>query len=348
MLRRWLPAAAVLLAVLLLWPILLPFLLAFALAAAVEPLVGRLCRLGLRRWLAAGAVLLSLLTVLGGGLWLLLQRLLYEAGQFLRQLPGLLSSLSQDSWLEHWRYALVVAAPVELQETLAAALDSLLQKSLTLPERLYEGAADLVTAAAAGLPGFLLAVTTFLLAAFYCSADFPRLCAGLWALVPPGRRPWLARLGQSARQACASWLRVQGRMLGIIFLVLAAGLLLLRVPYALLAAAVGALVDALPFLGSAVLLVPWAVLSLLQGQPVRCAGLLALLAALCLLRSFLEPRFYGRQAGVSPLLTLAAVYAGFRLFGVWGMLLAPLAVSMAASLLRALRQPGPPGAAPSA
>ena len=122
MLRRWLPAAAVLLAVLLLWPILLPFLLAFALAAAVEPLVGRLCRLGLRRWLAAGAVLLSLLTVLGGGLWLLLQRLLYEAGQFLRQLPGLLSSLSQDSWLEHWRYALVVAAPVELQETLAAFL----------------------------------------------------------------------------------------------------------------------------------------------------------------------------------------------------------------------------------
>ena len=34
----------------------------------------------------------------------------------------------------------------------------------------------------------------------------------------------------------------------------------------------------------------------------------------------------GRQMGLNPLLTLLCLYAGFRLFGVLGMILVPLAV----------------------
>ena len=48
------------------------------------------------------------------------------------------------------------------------------------------------------------------------------------------------------------------------------------------------------------------------------------MAALC--RALLEPRFLGHQIGLNPLLTLLCLYAGFRLFGVLGMILVPLAV----------------------
>ena len=41
----------------------------------------------------------------------------------------------------------------------------------------------------------------------------------------------------------------------------------------------------------------------------------------------------GRQLGLDPLITLFALYAGYRLWGLAGMLLAPMAAAMAAQLL---------------
>jgi predicted PurR-regulated permease PerM len=38
----------------------------------------------------------------------------------------------------------------------------------------------------------------------------------------------------------------------------------------------------------------------------------------------LEPKLVGRQLGLDPLATLVALYAGFRLWGIGGMILAPL------------------------
>ena len=64
-------------------------------------------------------------------------------------------------------------------------------------------------------------------------------------------------------------------------------------------------------------------------------GLAAFLSvtAVCLAaafaRSALEPRLLGRQIGLPPLLTLLSLYAGYRLFGLAGMILLPIAVLLA-------------------
>ena len=183
------------------------------------------------------------------------------------------------------------------------------------------------------MPQLLLAVSTTLLAIFYCSADLPGVRRYLRELVPPEHRDQVGELLGRLREALLCWCRVQGRLMVVVFAVMAVGLLILQVPYALLAAGLGALVDALPFFGSGVLLVPWAAIALLQRDYVLGFGLLILYALLCLLRSILEPRLYGKQAGVSPLFTLLAMYGGFRLLGVWGLLLVPMALSVGAALL---------------
>lgn len=51
-----------------------------------------------------------------------------------------------------------------------------------------------------------------------------------------------------------------------------------------------------------------------------------------LTRSMLEPRLLGRQLGLDPLVTLIALYAGFKLWGFPGMLLAPLLAVTATQL----------------
>ena len=100
--------------------------------------------------------------------------------------------------------------------------------------------------------------------------------------------------------------------------------MLLRVQNALLWAFLTALVDAVPLLGTGTILIPWALFSLLQGKNWLGLGLLGLYAIAALTRSAMEPRLVGRQLGLDPLLTLIALYGGYRFWGFGGMLAAPL------------------------
>ena len=94
-----------------------------------------------------------------------------------------------------------------------------------------------------------------------------------------------------------------------------------------------ALVDAFPILGTGAILVPWSILSFLQGDTLPAFGLLGLYAAAALVRSILEPRFLGKHLGLDPLVTLMALYAGYRLWGILGMILAPMLAVAATQLL---------------
>ena len=55
-------------------------------------------------------------------------------------------------------------------------------------------------------------------------------------------------------------------------------------------------------------------------------ALAALYAVISAVRSLLEPKVMAAQAGLPPLASLAAMYAGFRALGVAGMILLPMAL----------------------
>ena len=82
----------------------------------------------------------------------------------------------------------------------------------------------------------------------------------------------------------------------------------------------------LPVFGTGTVLLPWAAACLLLGQAPRAVALAALYAVISAVRSFLEPKVMAAQAGLPPLAALAAMYAGFRAFGVAGMILLPVAL----------------------
>lgn len=129
---------------------------------------------------------------------------------------------------------------------------------------------------------------------------------------------------QNLRVNLGGWFRAQCKLMGLTFLLLTIGFLILRVEFPLLLGALIALVDALPMLGTGTVLVPWGLLVLLQGQTALGLGLIALYGVTALTRSILEPRMVGRQLGLNPLLTLVALYIGYRLWGILGMILAPV------------------------
>lgn len=84
--------------------------------------------------------------------------------------------------------------------------------------------------------------------------------------------------------------------------------------------------DLLPFIGTGIMLIPLAVVMLLQGSYFQAVVCLCLYGVCALVREFLEPKLIGNKVGVWPVGILLAVFAGIKLFGVAGIIKGPLAL----------------------
>lgn len=82
--------------------------------------------------------------------------------------------------------------------------------------------------------------------------------------------------------------------------------------------------DALPFIGTGIVLVPLAIWQLFSGFYWKAAVCVIIYIVCALLREFLEPKLIGQKVGVYPVAILIAVYAGLKLFGLWGIVKGPI------------------------
>ena len=83
-------------------------------------------------------------------------------------------------------------------------------------------------------------------------------------------------------------------------------------------------VDALPIIGSGTVIVPWAIISGLNGDLKLGIGLIILLAVISTVKQILEPRLISKHIGTHPIFTLSAMYTGFKFLGVIGTLIGPI------------------------
>ena len=310
-----------------------PFLLSFALAALIEPLVRALVRRGWPRSAAAGLVDLGLLALLVRGCGALIGRGVEAIGAFAREVPGMMTGLAQTlGRLEERGLSLIAQAPAELEDTLRRALDAVGESLYDLPPLLSQWALDTVGRFAGKSPDLLLFVVTAGIGSYFCSASFPRVTAFVLAQVPPHLKERLEGMGEELKGSLGGWLRAQLILMGITFFELLAAFLLLKIPSPAALAGITAVVDALPLFGSGVILAPWAVYCLLLGQSARGLGLLISWGVVSLVRSCIEAKLLGDQIGLHPLASLMAMYVGWRVWSVWGMLLFPMLLVTARQL----------------
>lgn len=305
-------------------PGLAPFLLAYALAALMEPAVRALRRLHLSRPAASAVVTLGLL----GLLLFLSARLLARGFAALNaaaaELPGLIAAWNQRlAALERRLLGLAQEIPGGA-DYLELALDAVGRALTDVPAGLSRRLLDTAAAAAQRSPAVLLFLVTAGLGSFFFSASFPKVKAFLLAQIPPGRLRHFEQLSLDLKQSFGGWLRAQLLLMLITFAELLAALLILRVRGAMLIAALTAIVDALPVFGVGVVLLPWAAVALLRGEMRLGIGLVIAFAGVSLMRELLQAKLLGDQIGLDPLSSLLAVYVGWKLCGVPGLLLFPL------------------------
>lgn len=125
------------------------------------------------------------------------------------------------------------------------------------------------------------------------------------------------------------YLKAQATLISVSFFISLVGLTLFRlcglnVQFPLLIALAIGFVDALPILGSSAVMIPWAIVEALNGDYVLAVALIILLSIMGIVRNILEPKLVSKHIGIHPVFTLIAMYTGFKLIGVTGLIIGPI------------------------
>lgn len=307
-------------------PLLSPFLLGGLFALISEPAVAYSQRkFRLRRPWAAGIGVAVSLLALAGLLWGLGALLIRELLALAEGLPNVEKTAREGiGVLQNWAVDLSRKAPAGMQPVLTRTVENTFSGSGVFVEQLSENVPVFLGNLISGVPDSALRLGTALLSGFMISARLPRF-KDYWQAHQPSKwnEQYLPAL-RRAKKALLGWLRAQGVLMLVIFSIVTAGLLLLKIPYAPFWALLIALLDAVPMLGTGLVLVPWAVVCFLMGQSVRAVGLLGIVVCASVARSTLEPKLLGKHLGLDPLITLIALYVGYKIWGFWGLLAAPV------------------------
>ena len=314
--------------------VVLPFLIAWAVGLVIHPMAVKVSeRLHLPRKLCAVVLMLLLLSLITLLIVLAADRLFYEIQRLLEWMErdGAVLGERLAAWIERMRQV-IERIPLLNHLRRIEGLEQLLNNAGTLVTDMIRGTLselstkipEWIGAMVRAVPSVMIFWVVTLVACFYFSLDLEDIHRAMRGFLPTWlaeRVPvWKRRVGEIVRQYVRAYLLI----LVITFLELYTALSILGVDYAFLIAFLTALIDILPVFGVGIVLVPWAVVLLIDKQFYVGFGLLITYAIIMVVRQIIEPRVVSGSLGLHPLLTLFVMYVGYRLFGILGMMLAPL------------------------
>ena len=177
---------------------------------------------------------------------------------------------------------------------------------------------------AASIPGVLFFILVTVIASVYFALDIDRVNESIKKLLPKKAVKALVGVKKSCLSVGVRYARSYLIIMLITFVIMLAGLLILRANNAVLLSVVIAILDLLPIIGVGTVLVPWSIVELLLGNTGMGIGLIILLIVHELIRQFAEPKIIGKNLGVHPIVSLLLLYVGYCVLGIVGILFVPI------------------------
>ena len=143
---------------------------------------------------------------------------------------------------------------------------------------------------------------------------------------------WVRKFGIHLKKLIStlgSYLKAEATLILISFIEVLIGLCIfkwigLNVEYPLLAALGIGFVDALPILGSGTVMIPWAIISAVNGDLKLGIAIFILYVIILVVHQLLEPKIVSNNLGIHPIFTLIAMYTGFKISGIIGLFIGPI------------------------
>ena len=305
-------------------PLLAPVLLAMLFVTIFGPMMKRMNRkLHFPRPVSAVVLLIVATVFLAGLLWVL-------GSWILGSLPAWIHTIDmrEREWLDVIRGfsrsvgEMIGVDAAYLESTISGrlqeGLDSLEQN--ILPGMLSQSMQYVKWFAKLG--GFLV---TFLIAAMLLAKDYDGI---MNRLLDREACHVLLEVICGIVRYIATFVKAQGIIMTTIAATAALVLGMTGIKHGILWGILAGILDALPFIGTGVVLVPLGIFQLLSGAWGK-AVICGILYVVCIfLREMMEPRLIGKKIGVSPIAVLISLYAGIQLFGIWGIIKGPLGFVM--------------------
>jgi sporulation integral membrane protein YtvI len=320
--------------ILFLIPYSWPLLFALGTAAFLEKLIVFIIRSwGLNRF---WAVLLTFVCYIGGLLSAVYFAVSVLAGQiatFAEKLPRLIKELYYSAILPsvgQWdKYS--EKLPANVISSAERAVEGGIRSLEAFLQELMQGTVQL----AALVPGFFIDFLIYVIALFLFCLEFPLIRKKAKNLLKETTYQKISLVCSDLSKAAIGFLKAQVFLSFITFLLAYTGLWILGVPFTLLLAILIILVDILPILGTGSMLVPWAVIAIIQGNGHLGIGLIILFISITVIRRIIEPKVYSANLGLTPIASLISLYLGLKLMGFIGLFIGPAAVIVFETLKKA-------------
>ena len=177
-----------------------------------------------------------------------------------------------------------------------------------------------------------LSCSSLTIAWIFFTKDYDYIVGFIKNQLPDNKKNILSEIKQIFSSTVLKMIRAYALIMFITFCELFLGLSILNWTgimsnnYIFMIAIAIAVFDILPVAGSGGILIPWAIISLILGDVPKAIGLLVIYVLISVIRQYIEPKIVGSSLGVHPIVTLAGLYFGLKLFGFLGMFIVPIAV----------------------
>lgn len=302
----------------------LPFVIGWLIAWIASPLVRFFeKKLRVKRRVGSVLVIIVILAVVVLALYGIGAKIFEEARGLWMALPAIWESAEADlAVINNSLSGLYERLPSDLQINIEDAISEIGTYLGSFFAQMGSPTIEAVGNFAKHVPTLLIGVIMTLLSAYFFVADRKSVTAWFHKHMPESLRERYLFIKKSAIQAVGGYFKAQLKIEVWMYLLLVIGLWVLKVNYALVLAIGIAFLDLLPFFGTGTVLVPWAVIKVLNGDYRMTFGLVAIWLLGQLARQLIQPKIVGDSIGLPPLPTLLLLYIGYRMGGVIGMIMA--------------------------
>ena len=302
-----------------------PFILAWCFATLLNPVVSWLAyKLRVARGIGTILSMISILSGVLGIITVLIKKLWEQIINFASTLPTLTDEIIfQINMIEEKLGEKIHLLPGTQGIT---NLDTLIKQMLNSVSAFLTSAIPTIYGAISKVPDVVLFIVVMLVATFFMTKDYYEIKNFVKAQFSDTIVDRVVVMQRGMLEAIGGYIRTQIILMSMTFSICLVGLFIFRLDYALLLSVIIAFVDALPVFGSGTILIPWAIYNFLTGNLTLAIGLICIYGIIFITRQVMEPKILSTQIGVYALVTVMAVYIGYKSIGVLGMILGPVVV----------------------
>lgn len=310
--------------------LLSPFMAAAILAIVLEPAVGYIETRGISRRKSVAAVLLLLLMISNLLIFIICTRLIKEIEELLEIMPRYRENIAAlVSKAGEVAYNIFKGLPKEYSQVLVAGMEvywsRVIGMLVSLNTRIINGML--------AIPSIIIWVLLLIISLYFMLADKEKILNWMYKYMPRDLREGVTQRYLTIKDKSLNILKVYFTI-GIFTAVQAGiGLSILGIDYALLIGIIVGLLDLIPFIGPGLVFIPWIILDLVKGEFFRAFTISVMYTMLLISREILEAKMISKRLGLHPLISMVAMYLGFQVMGLTGLIVGPLVFLMVKEFL---------------